>query len=273
MHPKTLQSLDAQYFETMRWTTAVPGMVRTQTAMAARYTTPHLSHRYVLGFKASPSQVFTFVEEETHAARNDGVHALTIRTHGRDVQGVREALRAAGYSEDPYPILQMFIPARMLFNNAIQQIATSNFVVRELTRPEQMDDYLPIWQECFPGQDQSRYVNDYKALLRAGAIGVRFFAAYDADVAVSSGYMFHQPHYPMALLCGGATREAWRKRGAYFSLIAKRAQISMEAGVETLCVDASPDSRPILERLGFVANDDVIFFEKSFNENALRSQA
>jgi len=51
-------------------------------------------------------------------------------------------------------------------------------------------------------------------------------------------------------LWGGATHPEWRGRGLYRAMVAYRAQLALEAGYRYLRVDASPGSRPILERLG-----------------------
>jgi GNAT superfamily N-acetyltransferase len=51
---------------------------------------------------------------------------------------------------------------------------------------------------------------------------------------------------------GGGTLPAWRGRGIYRALVAYRAGLAAARGYRYLQVDASPDSRPILERLGFV---------------------
>ena len=59
-----------------------------------------------------------------------------------------------------------------------------------------------------------------------------------------------------ATLQGGATLPEWRSRGVYRALVARRAVLAAERGCEYLQVDASDDSRPILERLGFVADRD-----------------
>ncbi|MET9626235.1 GNAT family N-acetyltransferase [Lentzea sp. NPDC006480] len=53
-------------------------------------------------------------------------------------------------------------------------------------------------------------------------------------------------------LWGGSTLAEWRGRGIYRALIAYRAQVALRRGLKYLQVDASEDSRPILERLGFV---------------------
>ena len=54
-----------------------------------------------------------------------------------------------------------------------------------------------------------------------------------------------------ASLWGGGTLPGWRGRGAFRSLVAYRARLARQRGYRYLQVDASPDSRPILSRLGF----------------------
>ena len=56
-----------------------------------------------------------------------------------------------------------------------------------------------------------------------------------------------------ATLWGGATLQEWRRRGIYRATVAYRANLAAERGFRYLEVDASDDSRPILERLGFQA--------------------
>ncbi len=54
-------------------------------------------------------------------------------------------------------------------------------------------------------------------------------------------------------MCGGsATRPGWRGQGIYRALIGRRAELAAQRGLRYLQVDASDDSRPVLERLGFV---------------------
>jgi GNAT superfamily N-acetyltransferase len=53
-------------------------------------------------------------------------------------------------------------------------------------------------------------------------------------------------------LWGGGTLPQWRGRGIYRALVGYRARLAVARGHRYLQVDASPESRPILERLGFV---------------------
>lgn len=54
-----------------------------------------------------------------------------------------------------------------------------------------------------------------------------------------------------ASLWGGGTVPSWRGRGVFRSLVAHRAALASARGFRYVQVDASPHSRPILERLGF----------------------
>jgi len=54
-------------------------------------------------------------------------------------------------------------------------------------------------------------------------------------------------------LWGGGTVPEWRGRGIYRALVAHRARRALARGHRYLQVDASEQSRPVLERLGFTA--------------------
>ncbi|MEU4797735.1 GNAT family N-acetyltransferase [Streptomyces sp. NPDC023327] len=60
-----------------------------------------------------------------------------------------------------------------------------------------------------------------------------------------------RPGTDFAGLWGGGTAPGWRGRGIYRATVAHRARIAAERGYRYLQVDASDDSRPILDRLGF----------------------
>ena len=73
------------------------------------------------------------------------------------------------------------------------------------------------------------------------------------DLIVSSSRIEFVPGTEFAGLWGGGTLPEWRGRGVYRALVAYRARLAVERGIKYLQVDATEDSRPILERLGFVA--------------------
>jgi GNAT superfamily N-acetyltransferase len=75
----------------------------------------------------------------------------------------------------------------------------------------------------------------------------------EADEAVvCAAWIRFERGTDFATLWGGATLPQWRRRGIYKATVAYRANLAAERGFRFLEVDASDDSRPILERLGFV---------------------
>jgi GNAT superfamily N-acetyltransferase len=80
---------------------------------------------------------------------------------------------------------------------------------------------------------------------------LRIVVAEAGDTVVSAGWIRFPTGTEFGTLWGGSTLAAWRGRGIYRSLVAHRARLAAEHGRRYLEVDASDDSRPILERLGF----------------------
>lgn len=79
------------------------------------------------------------------------------------------------------------------------------------------------------------------------------FVAYAGSKPVSAGWIRFHGNRPFATLWGGSTLAAYRSRGIYRRLVALRAALAKPRGVRYLAVEASDDSRPILERNGFRA--------------------
>ncbi|MCP2259330.1 Acetyltransferase (GNAT) domain-containing protein [Streptoalloteichus tenebrarius] len=74
-----------------------------------------------------------------------------------------------------------------------------------------------------------------------------------AGRVVSSARLEFEPGTDFAGLWGGSTLAAWRGRGIYRALVTYRARLAVARKTRYLQVDATEDSRPILERMGFVA--------------------
>ncbi|MET7648229.1 GNAT family N-acetyltransferase [Streptomyces sp. NPDC005426] len=101
------------------------------------------------------------------------------------------------------------------------------------------------------GSDGSRLRRQVLTRLREDPEDFVGVVAMAGEEPVSSARMELYPGTGFAGLWGGGTAEEWRGRGVYRALIAFRAGIAAERGYRYLQVDATPDSRPILERLGF----------------------
>ena len=104
-----------------------------------------------------------------------------------------------------------------------------------------------IWQD-----DRGWLVDNLEAEQTADPDALTIVVA-EADGVVCAGWVRFARGTEFATLWGGGTLPAWRGRGIYRAVIAHRANLAAARGLRYLQVDASDDSRPILERLGFVA--------------------
>ena len=80
---------------------------------------------------------------------------------------------------------------------------------------------------------------------------VAMVVAMAGDQPICSARIEFLPGSSFASLWGGGTLPGWRGRGIYRALIAYRARLAAARRYRYLYVDASPDSQPILARLGF----------------------
>jgi GNAT superfamily N-acetyltransferase len=113
-----------------------------------------------------------------------------------------------------------------------------------------VDLVADVHEKAF-GTDSSRLRARLLDQLAAEPDAVVAVVALAGDEPVSAARMELVPGTRFAGLWGGGTVEAWRGRGIYRALIAHRARIAADRGYRYLQVDASDQSRPILERLGF----------------------
>jgi GNAT superfamily N-acetyltransferase len=128
---------------------------------------------------------------------------------------------------------------------------TGDHTIRKLSDPAEIQDIVKVETEVW-GEDRSDLGERLAHELRDNRDQISLYVAYMADIPVSCAWVRFTPGSQFASLWGGSTLEAYRGRGLYKALLGIRAQEARQRGVYFLTVDASPMSRPILERLGFV---------------------
>lgn len=101
------------------------------------------------------------------------------------------------------------------------------------------------------GTDHAQLRRSLTAQLRNSPQSIAMVVAMAGDEPVCSARIDFYGGSEFAGLYGGGTLPRWRRRGIYRALVAYRAQLAAARGYRYLQVDASPESRPILERLGF----------------------
>jgi hypothetical protein len=103
------------------------------------------------------------------------------------------------------------------------------------------------------GVDWSRLAGDLREHIDAAPDDVVVLVAEAGDEVVSAAWLVPATGTDFGVLRGGTTTAAWRRRGIYRALVERRARSAADRGVPYLMVEASADSRPILERVGMVA--------------------
>jgi ribosomal protein S18 acetylase RimI-like enzyme len=110
-------------------------------------------------------------------------------------------------------------------------------------------DALAVLLEAEWG-DGEAVVRDLRREQAVDPARMRIHVAAAGQEIVSAGWIRFHEDTQFASLWGGSTAAQWRRRGIYRALVARRAEQARALGLRFLQVDASPDSRPILERLG-----------------------
>jgi len=101
------------------------------------------------------------------------------------------------------------------------------------------------------GEDRSELRSSLLAQLANAPEAIDIVIAMAGDEPVCSARTEFLPDTEFAGLWGGGTLPQWRRRGIYRALVRYRAELAAERGYKYLTVDASDQSRPILERIGF----------------------
>lgn len=112
-------------------------------------------------------------------------------------------------------------------------------------------DLMKVVQETVFEEDRSELRESLLTQLEAAPDLAGLFVAMAGDVPVCAARVEFLPGTEFAGLWGGGTLAEWRGRGIYRALVRVRAELAASRGYKYLTVDASEDSRPILERIGF----------------------
>ena len=137
-------------------------------------------------------------------------------------------------------------PAEQPAGAAVPEIA-----IRRITHPGSLRAVVQI-NEMIYGERFDWIETELAAELSLpGEPTVVYLAEY-YGLPVAAGWMRFYRDTQFAGLFGGATLYEYRRRGIYTALLAARAAEARRRGYRFLSVDASPMSRPILRKRGFI---------------------
>ncbi|MEU7061411.1 GNAT family N-acetyltransferase [Streptomyces sp. NPDC046197] len=174
--------------------------------------------------------------------------AFEWKLYGHDLPvDLGRRLRAAGFTPEPEETLLVGEAADLVLDIE----APKGVRLLPVTDAAGVDLLVDVHEQAF-GVDGSRLRHRILAQLAADPERLVAVVALAGDAPVSAARMELVPGTGFAGLWGGGTVDGWRGRGIYRALVAHRARIAIERGCRYVQVDASDQSRPILERLGFV---------------------
>jgi len=124
--------------------------------------------------------------------------------------------------------------------------------IREVLDRDDMERIAVMERTVYGRGEDYGWMDELFAEREADPEGLRMFVAEGGDLVVSAGWVRFPSGTEFATFWGGATHPDWRGRGIYRALVAHRARLAAERGCRYIEVDASDDSNPILQRLGFV---------------------
>jgi hypothetical protein len=167
-------------------------------------------------------------------------------SHDRPADLPRRLL-AAGFTAEP---------AEALMVAEIEHLARdvsppAGVQLHPVTDPREIDALVRVHDEVF-GEDHAALGRELRARLARRPPTVAAVVAVAGDTAICAGRLEFHSGTEFASLWGGGTVHAWRGRGVFRSLVAYRAALASARGFRYLQVDALPQSRPILKRLGFI---------------------
>lgn len=168
------------------------------------------------------------------------------------------------YSTDPVPDLESRLSAAGFVGDEVEVLMlgecrdlvhpvhlTPGVRLREIESDEDWERVRVLMDEVWGGD--SSWVNDHLKVEQRLRPDLSIATVAEQDPAgpvLSYALLRFTEGTQFCGLWGGSTHPRWRGQGLYRALVSHRAQIALDRGYPLARVDTSPDSRPILTRLG-----------------------
>lgn len=171
------------------------------------------------------------------------------KLYGHDPAGLAERLLAQGFQpEEPESVV--IGPVAALAAAPVRDIPGVR--LREVSDRADLDRIALMEEQVWGDGSRDWLAEALDKERRANPGTLVFVVAEAAGRVVSAGWTRYLPGTEFATLWGGSTLMEYRRQGIYKAIVEYRARHAAGLGYKYLQVDASPDSRPILERLGLV---------------------
>ena len=230
-----------------RRTVIYPGVTRLSDGKVWRDVSADGKSAEITYSSCSEAEVDRVIEHQIQTAHDEG-HELEWKVYGHDRPAcLGERLTAAGFEADDREAFMVF-PAS---EEGLARFGTGDADIRRVTDLESLRDYRVVREEV-RGRNCDKEIQQYAFLLENHPDTMSIYVAYVDGEPAGCGRIYFHEDSKFAGLCGGNTRERFRKRGLFTQVVAARIREAMGRNVVNICVDALPTSEPILAKRGFV---------------------
>ena len=133
---------------------------------------------------------------------------------------------------------------------ALERSLPEGLRMRRLQSPDECG-LLARYAEAAGEAPNEALVEELRHDLATTPEALSIWLVMDGETPVARGWSRFYPQRDFADLWGGHTLPAYRRRGLYQALVARRLAEVRERGVRYVTTDARASSRPLLERMGF----------------------
>jgi GNAT superfamily N-acetyltransferase len=173
------------------------------------------------------------------------------KLHGHDrPTDLSQRLRSAGFVPEDTETVVIAIATDIAGEAPLPEGVS----LREVTSRADLERIAALEAAVWGDEDQQSWLVDMLESEReVNPEALTIVVAEANTTVVCAAWIRFEGETEFATLWGGATLPDWRRRGIYRATVAYRASLATARGFRYLETDASEDSRPILERLGFTA--------------------
>lgn len=224
-----------------------PGYIREETEHVVRHISQFGENGFIISSNVNEGNAREIIKKELSYFRNLKQN-FEWKVYSYDKpDNLKDILQQEGFEIDqPEALMVMKLADRHpLLNN-------SQFLcVKEITDEQGILDIVvledTVWNESHAELGERLWRDKQN-----NPDSLYIYGIYQDGQLVSAAWMYLETNSSFASLWGGSTLPLFRGKGYYTKLLAVRAQKAYEKGHPFLTVDASPMSRPILEKYGFI---------------------
>jgi len=233
------------FYDQDRKSVSLYSMLREETSHLVRHIAPDGEGMIIYSNLSSTNAEEVIQEQIAHFESRGRDFSWVVFRHDRPAD-LKDRLLVHGFiSEAPEEIMALEIDD--LSPLLVKPVGCD---VKRINDIDKIDDVLSIRRQVWQG-DYSSMVQSLTKRLTAAPESLALYVAYvDGKPASTAQISFYQ-NGNFAGLVKAATLPGYRGRGLYTALVATRVQEARRRGVRFVDADASPMSRPILEKLGF----------------------